>query len=170
MICEYLDDKEPLTLDEVKVQCRVDFEEEDSFLSNIVIPAARSLAEEVSGAAIRYARYVEHVSDVSAAVLGRGCVLEVESVSQGGTPISFTTSRSGRHTVVHAQGAAGQPFEITYTAGIAIANHPGVRAWMLLAAAWLYANRELLSERSGPKEPPYITKSLLSSINVHPGF
>lgn len=170
MIIEYLDEHEPLTLAHVKGQCNVGFEDDDEYFSDIVIPGARALAEEVSGAAIRPARYVDQVSDGGAAVLGKGCVMEVEQVLVNGEPVAFTTSRQGRRTVVLAPGAQGKPAEITYTAGITIANHPGVRAWMLLAAAWLYNNRELLAEREGSKEPPHIAKSLLSSINVQPGF
>lgn len=170
MIIEYLDDKEPLTLQDVKAQCSVGFAEDDAYFTGVVIPAARALAEEVSGSAIRPARYTEQFETASAMVLGKGCVQAVESVLVDGEPVAFTTTQRGCSTVVHAPTAQGKPAQVTYTAGINITNHPGVRAWMLLAAAWLYANRELIAERDGPKEPPHIAKSLLSSINVHPGF
>ena len=58
MIAQYLGD-EPLTLAEVKLQCRVDGEEEDAYFEDVLIPAARALAEEVSGSAIRKGRYIE---------------------------------------------------------------------------------------------------------------
>jgi hypothetical protein len=64
----------------------------------------------------------------------------------------------------------GRAAQITYTAGIDIAVHAGVRAWMLLVVAWLYANRELMGQREGAKAPPHISAALLSSINVQPGF
>lgn len=169
MIAQYLGD-EPLTLAEVKMQCRVDFDDEDAYLGTVVIPAARALAEEVSGAAIRKARYVEQVSDVGYSVLARGSVIEVESVTVSGNPVPFAISVDGRRTVVQAKGFAGKAAQITYTAGIDIAMHAGVRAWMLLVSAWLYANRELMGERDGAKAPPHISASLLSSINVQAGF
>lgn len=169
MIVQYLGD-EPLTLAEVKLQCRVDFDDEDVYLVSVIIPAARALAEEVSGAAIRKARYVEQVSDAGGSALARGSVIEVESVTVSGTPVPFAISLDGRRTLVQVQGAAGKTAQITYTAGIDIAMHAGVRAWMLLVAAWLYANRELMGERDGAKAPPHISGSLLSSINVHAGF
>jgi hypothetical protein len=56
MIAQYLGD-EPLTLAEVKLQCRVDGDDEDAYFEGVLIPAARSLAEEVSGAAIARALY-----------------------------------------------------------------------------------------------------------------
>lgn len=169
MAAQYLGD-EPLMLVEVKMQCRVDFDDEDIYLESVIIPAARALAEEVCGAAIRKARYVEQVSDAGHSVLARGSVIEVESVTVSGTPVPFEISLDGRRTVVQASGSAGKEAQITYTAGIDIAMHAGVRAWMLLVAAWLYANRELMGERDGAKAPPHISASLLSSINVHAGF
>ena len=169
MIAQYLGD-EPLTLAEVKLQCRVDFDDEDAYLESIIIPAARALAEEVSGAAIRKARYVEQVSDAGHSVLARGSVIEVENVTVSGNSVPFGISLDGRRTVVQAQGFAGKAAQITYTVGIDIAMHAGVRAWMLLVAAWIYANRELMGERDGAKAPPHISASLLSSINVQAGF
>lgn len=169
MIAQYLGD-EPLTLAEVKQQCRVDFDDEDDYLESVIIPAARALAEEVSGAAIRKARYVERVSDAGNSVLAYGSVIEVESVTVSGNPASFAINLDGRRTVVHASGSAGNAALITYTAGIDIAMHAGVRAWMLLVAAWLYASRELMGEREGVKAPPHISAALLSSINVQAGF
>lgn len=58
MIAQYLRD-EPLTLAEVKLQYRVDGEEEDAYFEGVLIPAARALAEEVNGSAIRKGRYIE---------------------------------------------------------------------------------------------------------------
>ncbi|EHN65107.1 head-tail connector protein [Comamonas testosteroni] len=169
MIAQYLGD-EPLTLAEVKLQCRVDGDDEDGYFEGVLIPAARSLAEEVSGAAIRKGRYIEQASDVGNSVLARGCVIEVESVTVNGDSIPFAVTQTGRLTLVQASGCAGRAAQITYTAGIDIAVHAGVRAWMLLVVVWLYANRELMGQREGAKAPPHISAALLSSINVQPGF
>lgn len=169
MIAQYLGN-EPLTLAEAKLQCRVDFDEEDAYLESVIIPAARALAEEVSGAAIRKGRYIEQVSDAGHSVLARGGVIEVEAVTVNGDSVPFAVTQSGRLTLVQASGFAGRAAQITYTAGIDIAVHAGVRAWMLLVVAWLYANRELMGQREGAKAPSHISAALLSSINVQPGF
>lgn len=169
MIAQYLGD-EPLTLAEVKLQCRVDGEAEDAYIEGVLIPAARALAEEVSGAVIRKGRYIEQVGNAGYSVLARGSVIEVESVVVGGDVAPFAIALDGRRTVVKASGFTGKSAQITYTAGIDIAVHAGVRAWMLLVAAWLYANRELMGEREGAKAPSHISAALLASINVHPGF
>lgn len=86
-------------------------------------------------------------------MLGRSGVIEVESVAINGDAVPFVVAQSGRRTLVHALGFAGQAAQITYTAGIDITNHAGVRAWMLLVVAWLYANRELMGQRKGAKAP-----------------
>lgn len=169
MIAQYLGD-EPLTLAEVKMQCRVDSDAEDAYFVGVIIPAARALAEEVSGAAVRKGRYIEHASDAASAVLARGSVIEVEGVTVNGDAVPFAVTLNGRRTVVQSPGFAGKSAQITYTAGINISVHAGVRAWMLLVATWLYANRELMGERNGAKAPPHISAALLASINVHPGF
>ena len=169
MIAQYLGD-EPLTLAEVKLQCRVDGEAEDAYIEGVLIPAARALAEEVSGSAIRKGRYIEQVGNAGYSVLARGSVIEVESVTVNGEAVPFAVTLSGRRTVVQSPGFSGKAAQITYTAGIDIAVHAGVRAWMLLVAAWLYSNRELMGDRDGVKAPPYITVALLASINGHSGF
>lgn len=169
MIAQYLGD-EPLTLAEVKLQCRVDGDEEDAYIEGVLIPAARALAEQVSGSAIRKGRYIEQTTDAGTSVLARGGVVEVESVTVNSDAVPFVVTQSGRRTLVHAPGFAGQAAQITYIAGIDIAVHAGVRAWMLLVVAWLYANRELMGQREGAKAPAHISAALLSSINVQPGF
>lgn len=169
MIAQYLGD-EPLTLAEVKLQCRVDGDDEDAYFEGVLIPAARALAEEVSGSAIRKARYIEQATDAGYSVLARGGVIDVEAVTVNGDAVPFVVAQSGRRTLVQASGFAGGVAQITYTAGVDITVHSGVRAWMLLVVAWLYANRELMGQREGAKAPPHISAALLSSINVQPGF
>lgn len=169
MIAQYLGD-EPLTLAEVKLQCRVDGDDEDAYFEGVLIPAARALAEEVSGSAIRKGRYIEQVCDAGNSVLARGGVIEVESVTVSGNSVPFAISLDGRRTVVQASGSAGKAAQITYIAGVDMEMHAGVRAWLLLVVAWLYANRELMGQRESAKAPPHISAALLSSINVQPGF
>ena len=152
----------------MQVQCRVD-EGEDLYLADVIIPAARSLAEAKTGCAIRPARYRDTFADASRCVLSVGGVMAVESVEVDGAPVAYTTTLEGRRTCVSAPGSAGKPCVITYTAGIDINQHPGVRAWMLLVCGWLYAQRELLGVNNS-ETPAHIAESLLASINVAAGF
>lgn len=170
MIVEYLATDEPLTLDEVKAQCRLDGDAEDAYLSGVIIPGARALAESKSGSAIRAARYSDTVQDVGSCVLSMGGVTAVESVKVDGVDVAFTDAAEARRTYITAPGSAGKKGVITYTAGIDIDNHPGARAWMLLICGWLYAQREMLVGTPINEPPPHIAESLLASIAVPAGF
>lgn len=167
MIVEYLTPNEPLTLAEVQAHCRVDGE--DAYLTFAIIPAARALAEAKTGCAIRPARYSDTFQDAAECVLAVGAVTAVESVVVDGAAADYTTTEDAGRTVVHTTAGAGKPCVITYTAGIDINQHPGVRAWMLLVCGWLYAQRELLGGNNS-EPPPHIAESLLTSINLNAGF
>ena len=171
MIVEYLAD-EPITLAEVRAQCRVDEDDtsEDNYLSGVVIPAARALAEAKSGSAIRRARYSETVADVGACVLAVGEVREIESVKVAGADVAYTSTTKARRTYITAASYPGKVGEVTYTAGIDIAKHPGVKSWMLLVCGWLYRNREMIDNLPMHEVPQHIADSLLSSISVPAGF
>src|SRR5438132_5766197 len=74
---------EPLTFADVAAQCRLDGEAERPFIESILIPAARQLAEQKTGAAIRPARYLETFPWFPAILslpLGLGQVIKVEQV------------------------------------------------------------------------------------------
>ncbi|OJW83816.1 MAG: hypothetical protein BGO66_17630 [Alicycliphilus sp. 69-12] len=163
-LIEYTDDAEPVSLAEVKAQSRVTHYAEDDLIELVIIPAARALAEQKTGCAIREARYAETVPDTSRLPLSMGGVLEVESVKLGSEDVAYDTLLEARRTYVSAPAGA----VVTYKAGTNIANHPGVKSWILLVCAWMYANRELIGDSK--MEPPYFTQTLLSSIAVPSGF
>lgn len=168
MILEYLTPDEPITLAEVQAHCRADGSE-DAYLEGVVIPAARALAEAKTGCAIRPARYRDTVRDAAECVLSVGAVTAVESVTVDGAAVDHAITVDAGRTLVQVPTGAGKSCVITYTAGIDISQHPGVRAWMLLVCGWLYAQRELLGGNNS-EPPPHIAESLLASINVSAGF
>ncbi|WP_334068752.1 hypothetical protein [Burkholderia cepacia] len=185
VLVEYLDDAEPLTFEDVAVQCRIDDDDERAFIERIVIPGARQAAERKSGAAIRKARYVERLAGLFAGEfpLSVGQVRSVDSIEArdvSGTASTLDPSRYelvqlGRETLCALLGEAHWPsaraVTITYQAGIDIDKHPAVRSWMLLAAAWAYDHRELFSEGQGIAQmPDGYTNVLLDSITVPPRF
>ncbi len=161
---------EPVTAAQVKAQCRIDGNDEDSFLESAVIPGARALAEQRSGSAIRPARYSETFEDAGECVLPVGCVTEVESVNVGGEDVAFTTTTTGNRTTVRTEGHEGKAAVVTFKAGIDISKHPGVLTWVLLVCGWLYERREMISAAQAHAVPGYIADTFLLSIAVHPGY
>lgn len=160
----YIDQIEPLLLDDAKLHCRVDGYDEDALFSDVIIPGARALAEQKTGCAIRNARYTDTISDAGETALSVGGVTTIESVTLSGNSVAYTTRIQSRRTFVTAPAGS----LVTYTAGTDIQKHPGVKLWMLLVCAWMYANRELIGDSKA--EPPYFIESLLSSISVPTGF
>lgn len=156
---------EPLTLHEVKAQCRVDGEDDDALIGDIIIPAARALAEAKSGCAIRGARYADTVPGNGIVMLSVGGVGAIEAVKLNGVETASTSEVQARRTYVTAAPGA----VVTYTAGTDVSKHPGVKAWMLLVCGWMYAQRELLGG-SNSEPPPHIAESLLASISTPAGF
>ena len=163
MILTYID-PEPLSLAEVRRQCRVDGVDEDELIQFQIIPGARALAENKTGAAIRKARFQDTVALPAALEMGQ--VLLIESVTVAGLAVAFERTESARRTVVSAAGHEGAQAVVTYTAGISIDQHPGVRSWLLLACGWMYGDREMVRQWQFNEAPRYITDSLLLSINV----
>ena len=183
VLVEYLEDAEPLTFGDVARQCRIDGNDEREHIETVVIPTARQAAETKSGAAIRKARYVERLAvfpqgEFSLAI---GQVEDVESVvwrSPGEAtsplpPALYEVVQAGRDTYLAPTSAMGWPtataVTITYVAGTDLEKFPSVRSWMLLAAAWVYEQRELFG--SGQVEMPSgFAEMLLAPITVSPRF
>lgn len=182
---------EPLTYDEVVAQCRLDPDDDDSaerdLIERIVIPAARALAEQATGAAIRKARYREHLPMVPAGQVfaaEKGQAYALESIALGVRPGSPLLDLSrcylvngGKESLLYTEqgtwrelvGECPQGLLVTYLAGIDIDDHPSVRQYLLLAAAWAYRHRELLVLGQTLNElPDRYLLTLLASITVPP--
>lgn len=163
MLIDHID-PEPLTLAEVKLHARIDAADDDASIEGGIIPAARIMAEQKTGCAIRKSRFQDTIELPGA--LSRGGVIAIESVTVDGVAIDYTATETARRTVIDAPEFVTQRAVVTYTAGVDIAKHPGARAWLLLACAWLYADRELVRDGSKTEMPRYITDTLLMSIDV----
>lgn len=183
---------EPLTYEDVVAQCRLDPDDDDSterdLIERIVIPAARGLAEEATGAAIRKGRYRDHLPRVPAGnafAATMGQAFELESIALGATvgaalldPSAAYLVNSGKESFLYTQqglpwrdvaGSCPQGLMVTYLAGIDIENHPSVRHYLLLAAAWAYRHRELLVLGQTLNElPDRYLLTLLAGITVPP--
>jgi uncharacterized phiE125 gp8 family phage protein len=187
VLVEYIDEAEPLTYEDVAAQARIFGDDEQDFVTSIVIPGARQAAETKSGAAIRKARYTERLAafPVSDFPLSVGQVSKVECVTwrspSGDTatldPSSYEVIQAGRETLLaplvrHWPRATA--VTITYQAGTDISKFPSVRAWMLLAASWFYDNRELFllaqTRQSVMEMPAGFADTLLDPITVPARF
>lgn len=183
---------EPLTYDDVVAQCRLDPDDDDTaerdLIERIVIPAARGLAEEATGAAIRKGQYRDHLPKVpagSAFAATKGQAFELQSIALGATagaalldPTAAYLVNGGKESFVYTQrglpwrdvvGSCPQGLMVTYQAGIEIEDHPSVRHYLLLAAAWAYRHRELLVLGQTLNElPDRYLLTLLAGITVPP--
>lgn len=154
---------EPITLAQLKAQCRVDTSDDDAVLT-LAIAAARAKAENYTGTAI--------ISQVWEQTLDAFPEAEIELLKPPVTIINAVTyiDASGAAQTLagsaHALDAGTFPgwllpaydtswpdtrdqanaVTIRYTTGYADANSvPGdMRAWLLLTAAFIYAQREVM--------------------------
>lgn len=174
----WIDDAEPLTVERLVAHVRLDSdaaEELDDYLSGVVIPGARQVAETRAGAAIRKARYRDTRESVprGALQLDRGQAYEIESLTIGGTlldPASYRlVSIDSDSRIVPASGVWPSVglVEVIYKAGIDIENYPSVVNWMLLAAAWMLEQPSMftLGEVASAVPSGYVD-SLLAPITV----
>jgi hypothetical protein len=183
---------EPITYEDVVIQCRLDSDDDDTaerdLIERIVIPAARGLVEQLSGAAVRKGRYRDHLPSIPTGnvfAITQGQAFELESIVLGvapGSPLLDTTAcylvNGGQESLLYTQqgrpwrelvGSCPQGMMVTYLAGIDIDEHPSVRHYLLLAAAWAYRHRELLVLGQTLNElPERYLLSLLAGITVPP--
>ena len=189
---------EPITLAEVKLHVRFDADLtlDDVLIEAVLIPGARQLAETKTGSAIRPARYKQRLRDFPAkggnVALTHGLVTDIESITYAGTggratlpPTEYESAIIDRETLVSpvsGQWPATTPgltnIEIIYRAGIPPAElalkFPTVKHWLLFAAAWGIAQKELFMiahGRQGFTELPidYIS-GLLDPITLRTRF
>lgn len=190
---------EPVSLDEVKNQARIDSDltDDDLFIQSIVIPGARQQAESRTGSAIRQGRFrqVGHCFPAHGApfAITHGCVIAVESITyaephqpgvRGVLDIaSIEIVTVDREVIISPiagkwphTGFSPKAVEVTYTAGIDPSifaeRYPSVKTWILMAAAWAYAQREmfLLQTRgAGYQElPADYMQTLLDPLRLPP--
>lgn len=165
---EFLADAdEPVTLDEVKQNARVDDDltADDDFIGRVIIPAARQQAEARTGACLKRSRFIQRLPGFpkkgGSIALDHALAREVEAITylprDGAArttldPAQYEVLIGVRESLIGPlasqavqwpdTGASLRAVEITYTAGLNLddmpARFPGVRAWLLLACTWAY--------------------------------
>ena len=186
---DMLGDDEPLTVQEVAWQCRLDEDVAQTtkdYLATVVIPAARQLAETRSGAAIRPGRFLERVSQEDGyGCMGRyprrlemllGTATVIESVEVGGVRLApedyvLYPGRPEARLVGKSPLPNAGVIEVTYQAGIDITQFPSVKQWLLLAAGWIFEQPEMYTvAKAVTALPADYVDALLEPIKGLPRF
>lgn len=171
-----------LTLNEVARQCRAEPEDlQPELIEGVIIPGVTAQAEQLTGAAIQAAEYVEdwpeHYASGRPLDVGQATeIVSVEQVASDGSVALLTAPtdlrQGGRESFLYFPG--GRPagvLRITYKAGVDLDAYPGVRMWLLMNAATAYEFRERLVVGTILAElPSSFTDSLLAEITVPPRF
>lgn len=170
-----------LTLAQVAFQCRVEPEDMELELIEIVVPGVTSQCESKTGAAIRGAIYEEDwpASFASGHALDVGQATEIVSIMSrqpDGTwaaqPAPFELQQGQRESFLCFLGdrPAG-PLRIRYKAGLDLDLNPGVRNWLLMAAATIYRHPEMfLVGQTLAELPSAFLDHLVADITVPPRF
>lgn len=173
-----------ITVDEVAAQCRVEAGDlQADLVEQVIIPGVTTQAEAKTGAAIRAAEYVEewpesygsgHALDVGQAteVVSIGCVEGDGSVTDLQPLPAHRLQQGQRESFLHfPQGRPSGRLVIRYKAGADLDAYPGVKSWLLMAAATAHEFRETLVVGTILAElPSHFTDSLLAEIEVPPRF
>lgn len=171
-----------LTLDQVAFQCRVEPEDmAPELIEQIIIPGVTTQCESKTGAAIRGAVYEEewpadrqsgHALDVGQA----SEIVSVLSQQASGSWVEqvgpFDLRRDQRESFLHFPVArpVGR-LRIRYKAGLEMDIHPGVRNWLLMAAATIYRHPEMfLVGQTLSELPSMFLDHLVAEITVPPRF
>ena len=178
---EYFGDP-ALTLAQVAFQCRIEPEDmEPELIEQIIIPGVTTQCESKTGAAIRGAVYEEdwpaHFSAGHPLDIGQANeIVSVMSQQQDGTWTAqagpFDLQQGQRESLLFFPG--GRPtgaLRIRYKAALDLDLYPGVRNWLLMAAAAIYRHPEMfLVGQSLAELPSAFLDHLVAEITVPPRF
>ncbi len=171
-----------LSVDEVAAQCRLEPDDVQSELIELVIiPGVTAQCEALTGAAIREAEYEEdwpehhpsgHYLDVGQA----HTIISVVRLAADGSETLLDAprhlQRGQRESALHFP--AGRPpgvLRIRYRAGIDLAAYPSVRTWLLIQAATAHEFREALITGTLLQQlPPTFLDAQLAEVTVPPRF
>jgi hypothetical protein len=169
-----------LTLEQVAFQCRVEPEDmEPALIEQIIIPGVTTQCESKTGAAIRGATYEEDwpANFASGHALDVGQAFEIVSIMSqqpDGTwaaqTAPFELQQGQRESFLFFPGTrpAG-PLRVRYKAKLDLDLNPGVRNWLLMAAATIYRHPEMFLVGQALAElPSAFLDHLVADITVPP--
>ena len=168
-----------LTWQDVDAQVQGLPEDQKDLITNVVIPAVTAQAEAITGAAIREAEYAEHwpAGGRAGGWLDVGQVKRIISVQVQGAeqPLpesAYTLHIQQRMALLQLHFVSSPPpLTITYIAGLNLDAYPSVKQWLLMQAATLFAQRELLVTGTFvARLPESYIDTLLSDVSIPPRF
>ncbi|CDF82645.1 hypothetical protein PKB_1280 [Pseudomonas knackmussii B13] len=172
----------PITLADVARQCRVEVDDlEPELINLVIIPGVIAQAEGKTGAAVRPAEYVEDWPEhyPSGHALDVGQATEIIAIQRVGVD-GVTVDLDVPHYLEQGQRESwlrfpnGRPpgvLRVRYKAGMDSDAYPGVRMWLLMSAATAYEFRETLVMGTILAElPSSFLDTLLTEIEVPARF
>lgn len=174
--------EEPISLDQAKLQCRVDGNADDALLTGIIIPAARRAAEIRTGRALvtqtwELALDVFPASEIELLMPPVQSVSSIKYLDPAGVERTLDAQDyaldnygSMRHWVIPAAGAewpdtlaAANAVKVHFVAGygLAVEVPADIKAWIQLAIGTLYAYRENVAQGQLVELPGGFWQSLL---------
>lgn len=167
-----------LTYQDVDAQVQGLPEDQQSLVTGVIIPAVTAQAEAITGAAIREAEYAERwpAGGRAGGWLDVGQVRRIVSVKVEGTEQTLPSSAYNllieqRMARLVLHNAPPKPLQIIYEAGVDLVAYPSVKQWLLMQAATLFAQRELLVTGTiVARMPESFIDTLLSDITLPPRF
>lgn len=178
---EYIGDP-VLTLEQVAFQCRLEPEDmEPGLIEDIIIPGVTTQCESKTGAGIRGAIYEEDwpAAFPSGHALDVGQATEVVSVrvrQSDGSWVEHTGAldlQQGQREsfLFFPKGRPSGVLRIRYKASTDLTLHPGVRNWLLMAAATILRHPEMfLVGQSLSELPSEFLDHLVAEVTVPPRF
>lgn len=167
-----------LTYQDVDAQVQGLPADQQSLVTDVIIPAVTAQAEAITGAAIREAEYAEHwpAGGRAGGWLDVGQVKRIISVQAQGAaqPLpetAYSLHISQRMARLQLHDMPPQPLLITYAAGLNLEAYPSVKQWLVMQAATLFAQREVLVTGTiVAKLPESFIDSMLADIVLPPRF
>ena len=171
-----------LTLEQVAFQCRVEPEDmEPAFIEQIIIPGVTTQCESKTGAGIRGAIYEEdwpanfasgHALDVGQATEIVSIMSQKSDGTWGEYTGSFELQQGQRESFLSFPAARpGGRLRIRYKASLDLDLNPGVRNWLLMAAATIYRHPEMfLVGQTLAELPSTFLDHLVAEVTVPPRF
>lgn len=178
--------EEPVTLAEAKDHCRIDGTEFDALLTSIIIPAARTAAEEETGRALCTQTRELVLDSFPEAFALRGApiasvvslkYLDITGAEQTLNPLDYLLDKDNEPGYVVPAYGKGWPdtypvpnaVRLRYTCGYdaAAAVPAAIKSWMLLAIGTLKAQTETIGEAKQASLPDRFWHRLLDPYRIY---
>lgn len=176
-------DTPPLVAADLAAWMKIDdVDMQGNLVDTVILPGVIAQCEAKTGAAIRTAQFSEswdaNRPSGSALDVGQAFAIDrIEYRDPSGAPLVLDEAaaeiqREQRESYVHfPSGRPGGRLLIEYRAGLDLDAYPSVRTWLLMQAATIYGQREILITGQTVAElPPTFIDSMLADITVPPRF